>query len=477
MIQSLFLSEDRRPTAICVGACIGLLGGALALLVVLLGPVMAAGLVLGLAAGLYVLTDLQGALVAMIAVIALLPFGKLPLPVSPTPSFLDGALGGFLLVYAMQWMTGQRRLLRTVPMTPIILGFIVYMLFAFVMGLRSAPLTPRSLRSILEFALSLMLIPLLVDVMRDPKTIRRAVLALIVCGAAEAVIGIGLWLLPDLTAEAILNRLGRFDYPVGGVIRYRQTPASILNERAIGTWIDPNAFGGFLMMVGALTVPQIFSRKPVTGHRWIAAGFFGTMLLALFLTDSRGSMLALGAALVLIAALRYRRLLGIMALGLVIALFLPVTQHYIHKFEAGIKGEDVETQMRLGEYKDALTLIERHPIIGVGFTGTPEIDLYLGVSNTYLLIASNAGLVGLGAYLLMIGSAFIYSARRYRHIKADPLLQDVWLGLAAAIVGMLVGGLFDHYYFGVDQYHAMMTFVWIIFGLMLASVHLAAESE
>jgi len=186
-------------------------------------------------------------------------------------------------------------------------------------------------------------------------------------------------------------------------------------------------------------------------------------------------MLSLGAALVFIAALRYRRLLLIMALAGGLALFLPVTQRYVAKFQAGITGQDVETQMRFGEYRDALTLINRHPVIGVGFSGTPEIDLYLGVANTYLTIASHAGFVGLAAYLIMIGSAFGYGAYHYRTIRGDPDLDDVWLGLTAAMVGMLVGGVFDHFYFNIDQFHATMTVVWIIMGLMLAATRLAAE--
>ncbi|MCB9162257.1 MAG: hypothetical protein H6644_20845 [Caldilineaceae bacterium] len=38
---------------------------------------------------------------------------------------------------------------------------------------------------------------------------------------------------------------------------------------------------------------------------------------------------------------------------------------------AGFAGEDLATQMRFGEYKDALILIGRYPLFGVGFTGTP----------------------------------------------------------------------------------------------------------
>jgi O-antigen ligase len=476
MLANRLFSPDRRPAAALVGGLIGALGGALALLIVLLGPVMAFGVVIGLAVALYALTDLHGAFIITLAVIALIPFGAVPFNLSPTPTLLDGALGAFLIVYLFQWMSGQRRLLRSTPVNPVVIGFVGVMLFAFLMGLRHAALDSRTIRSIAEMVLSLLLIPVLVDVLRDPATLRRAARAVMIVGALSALIGIGLWLLPDMTAEAMLNRLGRLQYPVGGVIRYRQTPGAILNERAIGTWIDPNAFGGFLLMVGAVIAPQVFSAAPLVRRRY-AVGMLAVVFIALFLTDSRGSMLSLGAALVFIAALRYRRLLLIMVAAGIIALFLPFTQRYIEKLEAGFTNQDVETQMRFGEYKDALILIGRHPVIGAGFSGTPEIDLYFGVANTYLTIASHAGLVGLAAYLLLMGSVFIYSFAHYRRIQAMPAISDVWLGLAAALIGVLVGGIFDHFYFKIDLFHATMTFVWIVMGLLLASVRLAATED
>jgi O-antigen ligase len=474
MRDTLLYSTDRRPAAILVGATLGLGGGLLALLVVLLGPVMAFGLVLGLATAVYVLTSLHGALIVMVAVIALIPFGKVPVPFSPSPTFLDAALGGFLVVYLLQWMSGQRRLLRVAPVTAFALVFAGLVLFAYLLGLRHALLELRTLRTVATTIAGLLLVPVLVDVMRDARPLRHVVAATILLGGLSALVGIVLWALPDPSAEALLNRLGRFEYPVGGVLRYRQEYGSVLNERAIGTWIDPNAFGGLLLMIGALTAPQAFSARPVL-PAWAARTALGLIFLALFLTDSRGSMLSLGAALVFIAVLRYRKLLLIMALAVLIAFFLPVTQRYLDKVAAGLTVQDIETQMRFGEYKDALALIGRHPVMGVGFSGTPEIDLYLGVANTYLTIASHMGLVGLASYLLMMGSAFAYSAAHYRAIRAAPLLDDVWLGLAGGLVGVLAGSVFDHFYFKIDLFQATVTLVWLLLGLTIAAVRLAAE--
>lgn len=469
-------ASDRRPLALLAGAVIGALGAGFALLIVMAGPVMAFGALIGLAGGLYVLTSLQSALYAMFAVIALLPFANIPFDLGVTPTLLDGTLGAFMLVYLLQWMSGRRRLPRSTPLTPVVLLFTGIMLFAFLMGLRHAPLTARVLRNVMEMALSLLLIPVLIDVMRDTGMLRRTVAVLILLGGLAALVGIVLWVLPDLTAEAILNRLGRLGYPVGGVIRYRETSAELLNERAIGTWIDPNAYGGFLVMIGALAAPQVFATRPVLDRR-AAIALLGMVGLALFLTDSRGSLLALGVAFVFIAALRYRKLLAVMALIGVIMLFLPFTQRYVEKFEAGIRGEDVETQMRFGEYQDAINLIARYPVIGVGFSGTPQIDLYLGVASTYLTIASSAGIVGLAGYLLVFASAFAYSAQRYRPIREHPALADVWLGLAAALVGVLAGGVFDHFYFKIDQFHATMTLEWALLGLMVAAARLATHED
>ena len=472
MINTLLFSEDRRFSAALVGLAIGAGSGLLALLVVMLGPVMAFGFIFGLAVALYILTDLQGGLYATIGVIALLPFAQVPFEMSPRPTLLDGAMGGFLIVYIFQWMTGQRRLFRSTPVTPVVLTFTGFMFFVYLMGLRYAMIDTRTLRTVFEMLMSLLLIPVLIDVMRDENMLRRAVLVLMVFGAAEALIGIVLWIMPDMAAEAILNRLGRLGYPVGGVIRYRETSVTLLNERAIGTWIDPNGYGGFLLMIGALIAPQLFAEKPVT-KRWIVVGMLGLVVMALFLTDSRGSMLSLAAAFTFIAALRYRRLLLIMILVGTISLFTPFTQRYIEKLEAGFTNQDVETQMRWGEYKDAMTLISRHPVIGVGFSGTPEIDIYLGVANTYLTIASHAGLLGLALYLLMMGSALVYGFAHYGAIRAWPAISDVWLGLAAGVVGALSGGVFDHFYFKIDQFQATMTLVWVLLGLMLAATRLA----
>jgi O-antigen ligase len=302
--------------------------------------------------------------------------------------------------------------------------------------------------------------------------LERLVKFVLLMGAAAAVIAIGLWLLPDDTANSALNALTRLGYPGGWVIRYIEENPE-LSERAIGTSVDPNSLGGLLLMIGALVGPQIATRRPLF-RRWLVWVIAGLVFLALILTFSRGAMLGLAAGLGFVALARYRRLLPYMALAALLLLFLPATQDYIARFTEGFQGSDLATQMRFGEYKDALRLIARYPIFGVGFAGSPDIDLYTAVASVYFTIAGRMGLFGLTAFLGVIASVLSFAYRHRKAARADERQDAIWLGLHAALIGALVAGVFDHYLFNMDFHHAVTIF-WMMLGMAVASTRLVSE--
>lgn len=196
------------------------------------------------------------------------------------------------------------------------------------------------------------------------------------------------------------------------------------------------------------------------------------MGLSLVLTYSRGSMAGLAAALLLVGILRYRKLLWLIGAGVVLMLILPPTQVYVARLIEGLRGQDLATQMRFGEYKDALILINRYPIFGVGFTGTPDIDLYLGVSSLYLLIAEQVGLVGLFFFLVVVATFFLVTFRAWRRMPRGCETEGYLLAYQAALAGALVGGIFDHFFFNINFIHLVALF-WLVMGLGMASARLA----
>lgn len=475
--QTRLAASGRRSNPADSVLSLGLLVGATAVLAGIVlafgGPIAGAAVLLGGAAALLVLRNIELGFFAVIAVVALLPFATLPVDIGLTPTFLDFALGAAVGVWLLGIVTGRQRRLITAPVALPLILFIIVAVFAFIFGLANGPLTPTLLRKFAELLLSLGFVLVVVDYCRTWTRLERLVKFLLLMGAAAAGVAIGLWLLPDDTANTALNALTRLGYPGGWVIRYiEENPA--LSERAIGTSVDPNSLGGLLLMIGALAAPQVVTKQPIF-RRWIVLGIAGLVFIALILTFSRGAMLGLAAGLGFVAVMRYRRLIPYMLLAAVLLLFLPVTQAYIGRFIEGFQGSDLATQMRFGEYKDALILIGRYPVFGVGFAGSPDVDLYLAVASVYFTIAGRMGLFGLLAFFGVIGTVFIYALSHRRAAKADERRDAVWLGLHAALVGALVAGVFDHYLFNMDFHHAVTIF-WMILGMAVAGTRLVGEA-
>ena len=139
-------------------------------------------------------------------------------------------------------------------------------------------------------------------------------------------------------------------------------------------------------------------------------------------------------------------------------------------------GQDLATQMRFGEYRDAWSLILRYPLFGVGFAGSPDIDLYLGVAMVYLTIGQQMGLLGLGAFIAVMVSVWGYAFFNRHIFKAKPELDGIWLGLHAAVFSGLIAGIFDHYLFNLEFLHAVTAF-WMLLGLATAATRLGVASS
>ena len=245
--------------------------------------------------------------------------------------------------------------------------------------------------------------------------------------------------------------------------------------RAISTSIDPNALGGLLVFLTIITVAYLFAAQPIMPRRYLLL-IASLMLLTLYLTYSRGSLLGVVAGLGVISLLRYRKLVWVMLVVATLVAVLPQTQIYVERFIEGIQGEDLATQMRFGEYKDAFELISRYPLTGVGFFGTPDIDVYVGVSSVYLLLAQQMGLVGAGLYVL-IGLAYlaIIFITLHRLPKGHRLEAPV-LAYGLATLGAMVGGVFDHFYFNLTFIHIVALY-WLTMGLGMAAVLLWRDEE
>ncbi|NLE44483.1 MAG: hypothetical protein GX620_07155 [Chloroflexi bacterium] len=443
------------------------------------GVVVAAAGLAGLLAGLWVLGGIERAYLAVIGVVCLLPFASFPIDIGFTPTLLDAALGALFFIWIVRVATGKQREFIGTPLALPVTVFILLAIGAFVFGLAHAPLTSYLVRHFAEVMLSIAMFFLVVNTVRDIERLERIVRMLIVCTFVTAVVGIALYVIADQVSRDLairaLSALGRLKYPTGpGVLRYiMEDPERPL--RATSTSVDPNVLGSLLNIVVAIAVPQLFARHPIFRRRYLLP-MLGATALCLGLTLSRGALVSMSVALVIIATLRYRRLWLMLSGGAVLILLLPQTQSYVAHLITGFRVGDLATQMRFGEYKDALILIGRYPWFGVGFGASPDIDTYIGVSNVYLLIAEQMGLIGLGSFLSVILVFLISFWRNRSRAAMSPRLEPLWWGLHAGIMGALVGGLVDHYFFNLDFHHSVTLF-WLVIALATTATTLIGRRE
>ncbi len=464
------VSLDQRVFAVGLGLIVGILGGLLGLLLALVGPALTLAGLAGALLALYVLTDVRAALFGVLAVMILLPFGTFPVDIGITPTLLDLALGAFIVVYLLQWMRGARRNLQLSPIHALLVLYVMWLIFAFFMGMRYGSPSATTLRQFASTLLSISMAFILVDLLRNPLALRRMLLAIMLLVGVQALIAIGLFVLPDPTAEAILVQLSRIGYPAGGVIRYIESNPA-LGERAIGTWVDPNSLGGLLAVGGALMAPQLFARKPILGHRALAFILLAVIALALILTSSRASFLAFSSALVVIVIARYRRYIPLLLLVGSLFLLLPQTQNYIDRIFQAFQGADLATQMRIGEWTDSLNLIQNYPVFGIGFTGTPTRDVYTDVANMYLIMANQIGITGVIIFLIAMGGIFLYGYRAWQFVRHSAEWDALHLGCQIALMTALVNAVADLYFFRLD-FQAPITWFWITVALAITSSRL-----
>lgn len=483
-IQDLFEGSVLRPlvfsrhrwlllaAALLLVTGIGVGGG---WLIAELGALPVIALLAGLVLFAWMLRDIEVAYLGVIGVIALLPFASVPYSIGFKPTFLDLALGALFFIWVIPYLLGEEQRFDATPLGVPVLVFAMLAIGTFVAGLANGALTVTLVRRFAETLLSIALFYLVVNTVRDVGRLRRLLRWLILCATAAAVLGIVLYVLPDTLTVRILSALGRVGYPTGpGVLRYIRDDPTLM-QRATATSVDPNVLGSLLNLTIAMTVPQLFAKRPLL-PRWMLVVFLGVMGVCLGLTISRGSMAAVVLAVLFVSVVRYRKLLPWFVVVVVLILIVPWTQAYIAHFIQGVELQDLSMKMRLGEYKDALILIRRYPLLGVGFSGAPDIDIYTAVASVYLTIAERMGLIGLAAFLVVAGVLLARFWRWRTTVESLPDLEPLWYGLHTAIIGGLIGGISDHYFFSLDFHHSVTLF-WLIIGLATAATQIAVRAD
>jgi len=260
--------------------------------------------------------------------------------------------------------------------------------------------------------------------------------------------------------------------PAAGVIIHYFR--GILVDGSRGAWTglfgNPNeaAYGLLVLLPFALTI--------AIRSGWVMRLFMGAamflMLIAIFLTYSRGGLLGLFAVVGLIGwKQKSLAIRGLMVLGLIGALFFGGL--YWNRSE-GIKdiSSDTTFNQRITTIKAGLRMFEAHPLLGVGpgcsivaypLYVPPEANkLQLVIHNSFIQVLSETGILGFAVFSLLLGSSF----RDSWNLQKGPLASYAG-ALEIALWGCIACGLSGGF-----------TYTWwpyIFIGLIAAAKHVSAS--
>lgn len=235
--------------------------------------------------------------------------------------------------------------------------------------------------------------------------------------------------------------------------------------RMFGTWLDPNFFGAFL----AMTLPYILLllRK----SRWMAWCVPISILIAILLTQSRSTFIALLIAIMMcgcIALLRSQ--LSLVAKRvLALAMILGVASIALGVTVLGDRAENIFLHdPTIALRSDAYTvvwrnLVEPNIFLGVGYNayqfaakdagiiGNFSIHSRAGSDSSILTLLVITGIIGLTLFLAPICIAVAYHVRRFLVGKQLYSLCFVWASVVLLIQSQFTNSLLYS--------HILMTYI------------------
>jgi O-antigen ligase len=240
-----------------------------------------------------------------------------------------------------------------------------------------------------------------------------------------------------------------------------------VSSRAVGTFgIGDQIAMATVVSVGMLVLLAIALRLPRGGGRWWAAAGLAALAVPLLLSLSRGGLIGfLAAAVVMVAATGPRQAIRTTLVAVAVAVVAmsalsavnPTVASRFSTVTTSATEPDRSVQDRYDLWSAAISMWRSRPVTGVGVKqfatfrdSNAPLDLSSGSDqaggstyvrvqllsphNEYLLLLSEQGILGLGAYLLLLGGLMVRHVTRIR----SPAVGAVDSVLRLVVLGLLV---------------------------------------
>jgi len=243
-----------------------------------------------------------------------------------------------------------------------------------------------------------------------------------------------------------------------GIYNYHFNPAELGPEgRITGMMGDPNVFAAAMVARLPLVLYVLMGERRV-GRRVLLALTAAALLYGIVLSGSRGGFLALVFAMGLFVIRQKHKLVTLVLILALVPLLLNIMPFHI-KERVGLvptkyDTTDTSAERRQTYLEFGLQLFRQHPVTGVGLNGfsdayarsqyrfLQESQTKRVAHNTYLEIATGAGLLGLIPFLGLFFISLREVVKAAQEMAHDWFLAGVANGIFAGFGGFLLAIFF-----------------------------------
>jgi len=229
----------------------------------------------------------------------------------------------------------------------------------------------------------------------------------------------------------------------------------------IGIFNDPNDLALLFVVAVGILLSSLFGKVNFI-QRAASLGAIAFLFYGIFLTNSRGGLLALMATLFFFFVRKTKRFVfGSIIGGLCIFAIFAIGPSRL----GIISVEEGSAYSRVELWYQGILLFKANPLFGVGF------DMYMDslpqtAHNSYILALAELGVLGLFFWMALIYS----SLKGLSVIQAkDEQLRDSAIGLQSALVGFCVAAFF------LSRTYVIMPY--LLFALSGSLMHVAARKN